>query len=309
MKTVQRLTVADFARLFQVQPAEMPMECCQLINTLDFTYTVLDADDREGIFLQVVKTLDEPLEMSGSHRQERWEEGWTENLNEFIIANYDLNVLIPKYVKKGRVIHTEGRFIQPFNPDFEVAFVTVLRIWMVKRYFSQIMHVYEFGCGTGHNLAAMALNFPEKYFYGTDWARASQKILKGIAEHHHLNVSGQWMDLFNPDPAYTLEENSGIYTIGAMEQLGENFENFLQFLLNKRPKICVNVEITYELYESDNLYDYLAIRYLQKRKYLKGFLARLRELEREGKVEIIQTRRLFGPIFHEGYTILAWRIL
>ncbi len=84
--------------------------------------------------------------------------------------------------------------------------------------------------------------------------------------------------------------SSGVYTFGAMEQLGENFEPFLQFLLSKKPEICVNVEITYELYSPDTLFDHLAIRYLQKRGYLKGFCLVLENLKNKTKYKFCKPK-------------------
>ncbi len=56
----------------------MPAECCRLIDKFDFHYKILDGKDREAIILQILKTLDLNLEVSGKHRQEKWEAGWTQ---------------------------------------------------------------------------------------------------------------------------------------------------------------------------------------------------------------------------------------
>lgn len=309
MTNYYNLSLQEFADLFQIEPAEMPAECCRLIDKFDFHYKILDGKDREAIILQILKTLDLNLEVSGKHRQEKWEAGWTQNLEEFISSNYSLDALTPKYYFKNQIARFQGNYIQPVDPGFEYNFLQVFRVWMIDHYFSRIQHIHEFGCGPAHNLAALAGFFPNKDFYGVDWATASQKIIGLLADKYQMKVNGFWFDMFNPDLHYNMPPSSGVYTFGAMEQLGENFEPFLQFLLSKKPEICVNVEITYELYNPDTLFDHLAIRYLQKRGYLKGFLSRLRELEKQNKVQILQTQRLLGSLHHEGHTILAWKVL
>ena len=104
-------------------------------------------------------------------------------------------------------------------------------------------------------------------------------------------------------------EASGVITTLAMEQLGANFQPFLNYLLAKRPKVCVHLEPIVEFYSpSVNLLDALAAEYHRKRGYLEGFWPTLKELQNAGKVDILDARRLlFGSLYHEAYTVLVWR--
>ena len=95
----------------------------------------------------------------------------------------------------------------------------------------------------------------------------------------------------------------------AMEQLGSAFKPFLDYILGKGPRLIFHVEPVFELYNPDKLFDELAVKYHEKRNYLKGYLPALKKLEREGKIEILEIRRLFfGSLFHEGYSLIAWKI-
>ena len=114
--------------------------------------------------------------------------------------------------------------------------------------------------------------------------------------------------MLNPDDSFKIASNSAIFTIGAIEQLASNFEAFLQFLLKNRPLLCVHVEPTIELYDKDNLVDYLAIKFHKKRGYTENFLTRLKKLEKEGEIEILKVKRLFfGSLYMEGYSLFIWR--
>jgi len=63
-----------------------------------------------------------------------------------------------------------------------------------------------------------------------------------------------------------------------------------------------------DLYDEENLLDYLALKYHRKRGYLSGYLPRLRMLEAEGKLKIMEVRRMhFGSIYQEGYSFVVWR--
>jgi len=63
-----------------------------------------------------------------------------------------------------------------------------------------------------------------------------------------------------------------------------------------------------ETLEENNLVDKLSILYFEKRKYLKNYLTYLKQLEKENKIEIIKTQRLYGgSYFIEGYPVVIWR--
>lgn len=82
----------------------------------------------------------------------------------------------------------------------------------------------------------------------------------------------------------------------------------MQYLIAQKPKICVHLEPIVELYDDDNLIDWMAKQFHCKRRYLFGFYPRLQELEREGKIELLQVKRLeFGSLNHECFTLIVWR--
>ena len=184
--------------------------------------------------------------------------------------------------------------------------MTVLRVWLFKKWFEQVAHVYEFGCGTAHNLVAFAKLAPDKTLHGLDWSSASQQIIRLLAEHHGFDISGGVFDLLSPDPSYEIAPNSGVLTVGALEQLGREYEPFVEFLLQRAPTICVHIETLYEAYDQDRLFDNVAVRYLQKRGYLQGYVSRLRQLQKEGYIKILQLQRTFGSLYHDGYSFLVW---
>jgi hypothetical protein len=285
----------------------MSRECADLIEGADFRYAVLEGKSRDAVYVRVLRTLESDLETAGRHRKARWEDGWTQNLREFTASGYDLQSLVPKFVKQNEVVRLEGSYILPADPEFETHFVDVLRTWLFKTFCVEAGHIYEFGCGPAHNLVALANLFPGKQLVGLDWSGASQKLIAKIVEVHQFRISGRPFDMFSPDVSCEIPQNSAVFTIGAMEQLGREFESFLQFLLQKKPAVCINVETLYELYDQADLFDYVAAAYLRKRGYLQGFLPRLRELEREGIVEILKVQRTFGSLYHDGYSFVVWR--
>jgi len=306
---LETLTVDDFARHFGVPVGDVPSACRELILSRDFRFRILAGAERDAVVLRVLKTLKADLEVSGPGRQPRWEAGWGENLKEFVESNYDPAKLVPKFVRRKEVIRLNGNYIMPESETFETDYVCVLRAWIFSRFFRGVDALYEFGVGSGHNLVEASKYLPAAKLVGLDWAPVSKQILEELRRHRGLNVEGHVFDLNNPDASLRIEDNAGVLTIGTLEQLGRNFGPFIDFLMERKPRVCVHVETLYEVYNQDNLVDWLAAAYLEKRNYLRGFLARMRELEAAGKIRILDLRRTFGSFYHDGYTYLVWEPL
>lgn len=303
-----KLTVEDFADIFDIMVDNLPNISKKVIRNSDFRYRIFSGIEREKIFLRVLKTIDsDSLSVVGAHRMSVWEKGWSENLQNFVDSNFDLNELIPKFVKRNKAIRLNGNYILPTKQNFETYLVEVLRTYLFRKYFSDAPAVYEFGCGTGLNLVNLAKLFPEKKLYGLDWSAASCDIVNKIAITQNLNLTGILFDMYSPDYQLDIDKGSAVFTIGAMEKLGKNLESFLQFLLEKRPSICINIETIYELYDQSVLFDYVTAKYLERRGYLQGYLSRLRQLEVKGKIEMIKIQRTFGSLYHDGYSYIVWK--
>ena len=157
----------------------------------------------------------------------------------------------------------------------------------------------------GANLLAAADIFPCIRLHGLDWAVASTKIVELLAQSRNLDLHAHLFDMFAPDENLPLCGDDAVLTIGALEQLGTRFEDFLSFLLRKGPRICLHCETMNEIYDRRTVTDYAAA-YSKTRNYLWGFLGRLRQLEAQGRIRILQTQRVFGGQFHEGYSFVVW---
>ncbi len=90
------------------------------------------------------------------------------------------------------------------------------------------------------------------------------QIINKLVEINGLNIGGRLFNLFEPDEGLRLsKDNSAIFTVATMEQLGRNYE---------------------------------------------PFLTRLKELEKEGRLEILKAQRIFfGSLYHDGYFLVVWR--
>lgn len=303
------VTVEDFARSFDTSADDIDERSREIISGADFRYRVLEGKECDDVILDALKKIETDTQKIGAQeRQETWQRGWAENLQAFIESGYDLDTLTPKFIRPNKPIRFNGSYILPSNPMFELDYFRVFRRWLFKKYLKDVSSIYEFGCGTGFNLVELAGLFPEKKLYGLDFVPASRDLVNKLAEVYGFNAEGRLFDMTAPDESLKLDDNSAVFTFGAIEQLASRFEGFLQFILKGSPVLCINVEPTVELYDENDLLDYLAIGFHRKRGYTKNYLPRLRELESQGRIEILKVKRLyFGSKYMEGFSYMVWR--
>lgn len=304
--TQRALDAHQLAAMVGAQPEDLPPACRDALAAAG-GYEVLAGDARERELLRALRGGEAPdLRVSGPHRAGDWERGWHENLREFEAAGGAPQALVPKY-NRHRVLRLCGEYVRVADPGFEYAVYTALRHWYFARYFGGVERVVELGCGTGTSLLLLAQAFPRLELLGLDWAQSSQQILAQLAARTGASLRGERFDMFAPRADLPLGPGAGVLTSAALEQIGDRHGPLLDVLLAGEPAVCVHLEPLVELY-GDTLFDEVARRYHTARNYLRGFVPRLRALEAEGRVEILELRRTgLGSFFHEGYGVVVWR--
>src|SRR5215470_11518789 len=148
------LTPNDFADLFGVSISDIPADLHQQIKEGDFRYVVLDGDARDQTLLDVLRTIDSgTLSLAGAEGKSRWDKGWTENLDAFLASGYDIEALIPKYIRPRQSVRLHQNYVMPVNGAFELHWYEIFRPWFLRTYLEEFDTVFEFGCGSGFNLA------------------------------------------------------------------------------------------------------------------------------------------------------------
>lgn len=298
----------SFAAMVGAAPHQLSAACAAALAAGDLRYQVLTGPEREERLLQALRASGDPtLRPSGPHRADDWQRGWSENLQALEASGGEPTALIPRY-NKYDVLRLCGEYVRVAHKGFEYEFYTALRHHLFGRWFRDCTRVVEYGCGTGTSLLQLAQMFPAMALVGCDWAPASQQILARLSARAGRTIAGHRFDMFAPDPTLALGPGTGVLTSAALEQLGPRHDAFVDHLLASGPAVCLHIEPLCELYDSDSLFDEVALRYHRHRNYLCGFVPRLRELEREGRIEILELRRTgFGSFFHEGYSVVVWR--
>ena len=311
IQTSQKISVDDFAALLGITTSALFPDCRALLEAFQSQYRILSGKERDTIILDILKKIESPdLTKAGSESKARWQKDWDNNLQEFIDSGYAISSLAPIFLRRDRPLRFRGEYIKPIDPHFELTIYSIFRRWLFREYFSDpsMTTIYEFGCGTGFNLAEMASLYPNKELHGLDWVSGPKEIIQLMRKHHNYNMTGHLFNMLEPDRNLRLKPGSAILAMGALEQIGTNFEPFLQFILEQKPALFVHVDSFLEWYDENSLMDYLAAKFCRKRKYLEGYWPRLEQLEREGKIEILKKwRSPFGSFFLDSSSLIVWR--
>ena len=302
---MQKITVKDMESALGEKLSPRIAAKVQAANML---YERLSIQERDHYLLAVIQELMNPsISVAGEHRLPDWERGWQENLNALLKTGC-IEALIPRYHRRREIMHWRQDVVRGVSDDLDLVIHELLVEHVFEKYLSQQGTVFEFGCGPAYHLLRLRKINPHARLVGLDWAIPSKKIIDEVrASKIDLNIEGRVFNFFEPDYGVIVPAKSGVYTIAALEQVGDRHEAFIQFLLKKKPALCVHLEPIDELLDSKNLVDRLSQMYFRKRNYLHGFLSRLRELQAQGVITIHRQQRTYtGSYFIEGHSLVVW---
>jgi len=269
-------------------------------------YQEINLEEFNELVLKFLNTLDSNIGKAGNHAFAKWENGWNENVIDFKKLSRIEN-LVPKYFGKIPILRWKRKWIKPVEKSMEYRFFELLLDQILEKYLQGIDNIYEFGCGTGHNLLRIRELYPQINIFGLDWTESSQLAVNLIAKKFgDSKLIGKNFNYFEPDLSFKIKDNSTILTVASLEQVGSNFKPFIQYLLRNNPSLVIHIEPIDELLDENNLLDYLSLKYCQKRDYLSGLLTYLIELQEN--VELLESSRTYvGSFYIEGYMLVVWR--
>jgi SAM-dependent methyltransferase len=303
------LTAKDFAESFGTSLEDFSEDTLNIIRTSNFEHSTIEGADKDNLLLDILRRIETDQQIIASpERKAIWNSGWAENLKEFTDSRFNVDKLVPKFIRPNPVVRLFSNYVKVNSPSFELDFIRVLRSWLYQKYFDECETIYEFGCGTGHNLVDLAKIYSHKAIIGLDFVPSACELISKLGTELGLNINSKLFDMIEPDFTYKLAPKSLVYTFCSIEQLASKFHKFVDYIMVNQPKLCVHVEPIVELYDENSLPDYLAVMFHNKRGHSKGYLTFLKQLESEGKIELLKVKRLyFGSIMMEGYSLIIWR--
>ncbi|OGZ27150.1 MAG: hypothetical protein A2365_00575 [Candidatus Nealsonbacteria bacterium RIFOXYB1_FULL_40_15] len=302
----KELSVEDFKKSFGAE--ELSPSAVKIIEETDFRYRIIEGEEKDELVKHILFKIENDTQIIGApERTGQWEKGWNENLESFKNSQ-DLSSITPKFIRPNQAIRLNQQYIMPADHNFENDYFSVFRAWLFEKYLKNYDNIYDFGTGSGYNIVPMAKMFPEKHLYGMDFVPSSPELINRLAKAYGWKMEGILFNMRKPDYSLRIKPGSCVFTSGTLEQVASDFEPFLEYLLKQPFDLCINIEPTVEVYDENNLVDYLAVKFHRKRGYTEGYLPRLRELESRGKIEILKVKRLFfGSLFMEGFTYMVWK--
>lgn len=279
----------------------------------ELRYRQLEGEERDAIMLGILKRIQEgALRVVGGNDNTVWQKGWGEILAQVQAQGFTPAILRPQYFDHHRIMRLDSEYIDGGDANFVYEYDQLLRRLVIAHYLKGQKHVVELGCGTGTSQLILAELLPDAQLTASDWAEPSQEIIRAIGAYLKRDIKPVNFNMLTLEGWNELGINSGsaVLTVHALEQLGDGCGALLDKLVAAKPKLCVHFEPVAELYDEAQLTDYLAAYYHRHRNYLHGWLTRLRALETQGKVRLLDVRRLsFGDRYHEAYSVIAWQAL
>jgi len=277
-------------------------------KAIDLSYSEIPKSANNEAVLRVLNALNSDLIQVGAHRSGDWEKGWQENYENYKQSK-NLNDVIPKYFNKIPLIRWKQEWIQPNSPTMEYDMLGLIVNFITDSYLENFSNIYEFGCGTGHNLLRIRNRLPDVNLIGLDWATSSQALIRQVAvDTSDPKFTGENFDYFKPNRDLKIKDNSAVITVASLEQTGSKFNEFVDYLVGQKPSLVIHIEPMWEPLDETNLMDYLSIKYFEKRSYLNGLQKYIEHLENQGTAEIIKKERTYvGSFYIDGYSLLVWK--
>lgn len=302
---IQLLQPKDFQPIF----GHLPCYIEDKIEKYSFCHRTLMSKERDRAILDMVKaTYVDALPESGPARHPIWEAGWKENLDAFDPAKAGPELARPRYHNKHPIVRWMGDIYAPISQDYEYNMLALIGDVMFDRYLTDCTQVYEFGCGTGHNLFRVREVCPDATLFGMDWADSAVQFMRKQIEAGAYGPGACYayhFDYFKPDFNVVVDRTTAFVTVASLEQVGSNWQPFVDFAIDKKPAICIHIEPIEEMLNPTVLLDRLSLDYFRKRNYLSGFLQGLHDND---KADVLKVYRTFiGSKFIEGYTVVVWR--
>ena len=305
---MESIEVENFAKSFGVNVDNLSDVTLKEINKHNFNYKRVTGDALEKLILQILKKIESDNQVvAEKKRADVWETGWNESLNQYLEGEFDNDIVRPKFIRKHLPLRWNQSYIIAEDPWFEMNFVEVMKTHIFQHYFSDIDSIFEFGSGTGHNLVTADNVLNNVELIGTDFAPSAVNLINEIGKKRGGRLKAKHFDMMRPGKDIVLTKNSGVFISGALEQLAGEIDPMFQYLIEQDFKICILIEPTTELYDDDNLSDFLAKKFQTQRGYTSNLLKKLNLLAETKKIKLQKIQRLkFGSMMMEGYNLFVW---
>lgn len=236
---------------------------------------------------------------AGPQRKDDWETGWS---GHGITTEYPDFPDLPYYFKKNTHVRIGENVYQDLSGLTELYLLrTIQDVAFSSKLIDRANAIIEYGCGTGHNLRYLASRFPHQ-LYGADWAKSA---VERIVESKVVKSGRAFqVDYFDKNTYKGPQEPFIAFTNASLEQSGENYHDFLNFLFSNNQCVGgIHIEPISDLVSPTHDLNKFSIRYAKRRAYLTNFYHYMKASE----IKILCAKDFgLGSKFISGYQLLIW---
>ena len=165
--------------------------------------------------------------------------------------------------------------------------------------------IVELGAGSCNNAKLINNLFPSTPLLLTDWSSESISIANQLNRIISNKISGAFYDFFALENAVDLS-NCLVITVHSLEQIGSDM-SVLERILEKKPKLILNIEPIIEDYKTTSEAGSLMIDLHNRREYFTGFPCWLSAKAQNNKLRILQSGKVrIGTEISEPYSFYIW---
>ena len=228
------------------------------------------------------------------------------NLIEVINSKDFERALIPKYLTKSKYLRVNGKYYKaPQVNDIPLIHHHVIASLLRKLPKIDFDKIVELGAGSCNNAKLINNLFPSTPLLLTDWSSESVSIANHLNTIISNKISGAFYDFFALDNAVDLS-NCLVITVHSLEQIGSDM-SVLERILEKKPKLILNIEPIIEDYDTTSEAGSLMIELHNRREYFTGFPSWLSAKAQSNKLRILQSGKVrVGTEISEPYSFYIW---
>ena len=299
-----KLTKDEVLNHFNILYDDLPESIqLQLDKFFPIQYDELNSEQYKEYYELCLEMLNKKLEVD-------WQDDWFSVLQNLRTNDDNVKSIIrPKWFRESAFVNIQNclSLTETSYVDWEYQLIT--RQMLFYTHLRDIENICEFGSGSGANFYLINEILQDKNFILSDISVTSLKIIEELKRKlNRNNLTYSNIDI-EQDIDLQLPDNTAVITTSVLEQIGDNYKNFINFILKEKPQIVINVEPIVELLDSKNGFDNVMNLYCEKRKYLAGYLTELEKLEKQKKIKIIMKKRtMVSGTFIEN-SVLIWKVL
>jgi len=299
-----KLTKDEVLNHFNILYDDLPESIqLQLDKFFPIQYDELNSEQYKEYYELCLEMLNKKLEVD-------WQDDWFNVLQNLRTNNENVKSIIrPKWFRESAFVNIQNCLSLTETPYVDWEYQLITRQMLFYTHLKDIENICEFGSGSGTNFYLINEILQNKNFILSDISVTSLKIIEELKRKlNRNNLTYSNIDI-EQDIDLQLPDNTAVITTSVLEQIGDNYKNFINFILKEKPQIVINVEPIVELLDSKNGFDNVMNLYCEKRKYLAGYLTELEKLEKQKKIKIIMKKRtMVSGTFIEN-SVLIWKVL